>query len=114
MNRIAALFLAFALAGCASIPNPVTQVRVDALNASWGASLAVFNGYYDTCERRIIHQSCRTVVAKIKRVAPSVQAKVTAARNFATKPTLTSVDLVVIAEQAVDDFKKLQADLGVK
>lgn len=114
MKALPALLLAFSLTACASIPNPITQSRVDTVVASWGAALAVFNGYKEACAKRLIPSSCRTVVIKTQAVIPTVRAKVNSARDFASKPTLSTLDLVGIAETAVGDFERLQADLGVK
>lgn len=112
MKRFIAIAFALVLAGC--VTNPITKFRVDALTASWGAALALGNGYYDACERRVIPQTCRTVVARLQGIAPTVQAKVTAAQNFAMRSSVSAVDLIAVAESAVNDFKAIQAQLGVR
>lgn len=119
-RALIALALVGTLAGCAtynpftSVQNPITQSRVDTLNATWGAALALANGYKKTCVQRLIPQTCRGIVQKMQAAVPIVQAKVVSARNFSAKPTLSVVDLIGVAERAVDDFKTLQSNLGVK
>lgn len=112
--RALALTAIIGLAACASISNPFTQSRIDTLNASWGAALVVADGYYSTCEKRLIPSSCRTVVNKMQSAASIVHPKVKKAREYAKNPTISSTDLIAIASSAVDDFKNLQTTLGVK
>ena len=114
MKRIAILVLALSLAACATIQNPVSQGRVDALNASWGAVLAIAAGYHDACAQRLIPPDCRPIVVKMQQAAIPVQAAVRRARLFAKNPTTSTVDLVQAASDAVNDFKVLQMQLGVK
>lgn len=108
------LILAFLVAGCGTVPNPVTRSRIDTLNASWGLTLAVANGYYDTCERRLIAPTCRTYVAYMQSVVPVVQKKVERAREFAKNPSVSPIDLINVASDAVNDLKIYMSDHGVK
>ncbi len=114
MKKIVAIVLAFSLSACATFQNPVSQSRVDALNASWGAALALANAYRDSCVQRLIPPVCRTVVVKMQQAAIPVQAAVRKARLFSQNPTTSTVDLVQAASDAVNDFKVLQMQYGVK
>ena len=114
MRRFLPLVLAFALAGCATFQNPVTRSGIDALNASWGATLTILNGYRDSCERRIIPPSCRTVVAELQRAGRPVHAAVKRAREFAKNPRISTVDLVRAASDALNDFKLVMMQYGVQ
>lgn len=116
------MLLATSLGGCAQlqsffnsggVPNPLTQTRVDTINASWGAALTVTNGYTDACRQRLIPSSCRTVVYKLQNAAVPVQKRVVAMRG-AVGVTLTGVDLYSLASDAINDYKVLQMQLGVK
>jgi len=122
MKRIIAIAaLGLLLSGCVngrtifgSWQNPVTQSRIDLVNASWGTALSLANGYRETCAQRIIPSSCRTVVAKMQAVVPTIQAKVVRARAFAKNPTISAIDLVQVASDAVNDFKVMQMQFGVQ
>lgn len=114
MKRIVAIVLALSLAACATYKNPITKSRVDALDASWGGALSLADGYYDACERRLIAPSCRTNVDKMHRAAEPIHEKVKMAREYALNPTISQKDLILIASDAVNGFKVLQMELGVK
>lgn len=114
MKQIAAILFALSLSACATFTNPVTQSRVDALNASWGAALSLANGYRDACVQRLIPPVCRTVVVKMQQAAIPVQAAVRKARAFATSQTTTTIDVIQAASDAVNDFKVMQMEYGVK
>lgn len=115
MKRIfISALLALSLAACATIQNPVTQSSIDAVNNSWGVALSLANAYADSCRKRLIPSSCRTVVLKMQQAAPPVQTAVLRARAFAKNPTISSVDLVQAASNAVNDFKLLQMENGVR
>ena len=118
---IAIAALGFLLSGCVNgrsifdtWQNPVTQSRIDKVNAGWGTALSLANGYRETCIQRIIPSSCREVVRKMQAVVPSIHAKVVRARAFAKNPTISTIDLVQVASDAVNDFKVMQMQLGVK
>lgn len=113
MRIIFAALLALSLTACATFTNPINRARLDTLDATWGAALAVFNGYKDACAKRLIPSSCRTNVITAQKVVPVVQAKVNSARSFALKSSLSTFDLVAVAEGAVADFKQLQTRLGM-
>lgn len=106
--------LALGLSACATFQNPLSPSRMDALNASWGTALSLANGYYQSCERRIIPQSCRTVVARMQVAVRPIHAKVLRARAFAKNPTISTIDLINVASDAVNDFKLLQSEMGVR
>lgn len=108
------LVLALLVAGCATVPNPVTQSRMDVVNASWGGALALMVAYRDSCAQRLLPPSCRTVVFKMQAAAPPVQNAVIRARAFAANPQISSTDLIEVASNTVNDFKVLQMTLGVK
>lgn len=112
--RKVALFLAVAVSACTTIQNPVTRSRLDAVEASYGAALALANAYRDSCAQRLIPPSCRPIVVKIQKAAVPVQSAMVKARAFAANPTITNVDLIQAASDAVNDFKVLQMELGVK
>lgn len=114
MRKAIVLVFALLLVGCASLPNPVTQSRMDAVNASWGGALALMVAYKDACAQRLMPSSCRTVVQKMQVAAVPVQTAVMRARAFALNPQISSTDLVEVASSIVSDFKVLQLTYGVK
>lgn len=115
MKRIIlSLMLALTVSACGTYKNPLSPSRMDLVDASWGAALSLANGYYDSCQRRLIAPTCRTVVATMQRAAGPIHAKIKKARAFARNPTLSNIDLIEVASDAVNDFKLLQSDLGVK
>lgn len=113
MKKLLILGLLF-LSACSTIQNPLTPSRMDKVDASWGAALAVANGYYDSCEKRLINQKCRTIIAEMQRVVPVIETKILKARQFSENPTISSIDLISVASDAINDFKLYQADHGVK
>ena len=46
--------------------------------------------------------------------AKPIHGKVKKAQEYAKNPTISAVDLINIAQDAVNDFKLLQMELGVK
>lgn len=114
MKKIILLVFSLGLSACATFQNPVTQSRVDALNSSWGAALALADGYADSCRQRLIPPGCRAVVLRMQKAAIPVQTAVIKARVFSQNPTTSTVDLVQAASDAVNDFKVMQMEYGVK
>lgn len=109
--------LAIALASCATpatIQNPLTQSRLDTINASWGATLAIAANYRDACAQRLIPPSCRTIVLKLQTTAIAVQAVVHRVNTASVSKTINAVQLVEMASDAINDFKLLQMQYGVK
>ena len=111
---VSVLFFSLALASCATLQNPLTKSRMDAIDASWGGALALANGYYDSCEKRLIPSRCRTVVSQMQRIAPTIENKILKARQFANNPTISNIDLIEAASDAINDFKVYQMSNGVK
>lgn len=107
MRKFITIILALGLTACATIPNPITKSRVDILDAGWGSTLSLADGYYDACDKRLIPPDCRTNVAKMQKIAPLVEAKVVKAREYAKNPSISAVDLIDVASDAVNDFKLL-------
>jgi len=114
MRRLIPVLLALALAGCASIVNPLTQSRLDTINASWGATLAISANYRDACAQRLIPPSCRQIVVRIQQAAIPVQAAVQAANRASVGGQLNAVALVESASQIINDYKLLQMQYGIK
>lgn len=106
--------LALFVSGCAAhIPNPITGSRLDIVNASWGATLAIAVNYRDACAERLIPPSCRTIVPRLQRAAMPVQAQVDKANQASTRSTVNAAELVSYASDAINDFKILLMELGV-
>lgn len=114
MRKILVLLGALALAGCASFQNPLTQNRLDTINASWGATLALGANYRDACASRIIPSTCRPIVVKLQQAAIPVQAAVKAANTAALGATTNAAALAELASGAINDYKVLQMTYGVK
>ena len=114
MKLVLSLFLALALSACGTFQNPITRGNIDALNAAWGATLTVLNGYRDACERRIIPSDCRTKVEELKRIGKPVQMAVLRARDFAKNPQISATNLVIVAMDALNDFKVVMSQYGVR
>lgn len=61
-----AFVLALLVSACATVPNPVTK---DTLNTAESAAVVVFvglNAYKQSCIRRVIPQTCQTVIRNIQ------------------------------------------------
>lgn len=112
--RKLALILGLFVAGCTTIQNPVTQPRLDAINASWGATLALAANYRDACATRIIPPACRPIVVTLQKAAIPVQASVQAANSAAIGGQVNAAQLVETASNAINDYKVLQMTYGVK
>ena len=109
------LVLAFLVAGCASVPNPLTSGRLDTINASWGATLALGANYRDACAARIIPPSCRPIVVRLQQAAIPVQASVKAANSAALSGgTINAGAILDAASNAINDYKLLQMQYGIK
>ena len=111
------MLLALTVSGCAlfkDIANPITQSRLDTINASWGAALAIAANYRDACAQRLIPASCRTVVPKLQNSAIVAQAAVNRANQASLSPTTNAAQLLELASDAINDFKVLQMTYGVK
>lgn len=122
---VIAIALSLSLGACAQLQKtadflttgvtiPVKQQTVDTLNASWGAALAVADGYREACVARVIPPSCRTVVKRMQAAAGPIHAAVKRARMLALNPNINATEVIRIASDAVNDFKILQMEMGVK
>ena len=114
MNRIVAILLASALSACATFANPLTPTTINTVNASWGATLALGANYRDACATRIIPPSCRSIVINLQKAAIPVQAAVKAANQASIAGTVNAVSLAQAASDAINDYKTLQMQYGVK
>lgn len=122
MKRLVIVIAALSLASCAQLgdfiagrtPNPVTQSRLDSVESTWGIALSAAAAYKDTCVRGIIPRSCRDVVQKMQIAAVPVQSAIVRARAYAKQPTIGATDLIEEARQAVEGYKTLQTQYGVK
>lgn len=112
------LLLAIGLAGCANgfgtFTNPLNADRLATVNASWGAALALGANYRDACANRLIPPSCRTITVNLQRAAIPVQAAVKAANNASLAATTNAVALIETASGAINDYKVLQMQYGVR
>ena len=122
MKRILpVLLLAFALAACASLPNPFTVISnpfdtptLAKVETAYGAALSVAVGYRNACAQRLIPSDCRPVVKQLQAQGARAQAAVVAARKFVKNyPQISAATAIVAAKAAVDDFKAEQTRLGV-
>lgn len=116
-----ALLLILSLAGCAGLPppfnsfaNPLTASTVTGVNASWGGALALAANYRDACANRMIPPSCRPIVVKLQQWAIAPQAAVSAMNKAAVGGNVNIVSLTQAASDAVNDYKTLQMQYGVK
>ena len=114
MKKLLILTLALGLSACATIQNPLTQSRLNTINASWGAALALGANYRDACASRIIPPSCRPIVVKMQQAAIPVHAAVKAANTTALGGTVNAAQLVDAASNAINDYKVLQMTYGVQ
>lgn len=117
MKKLGAILIALALSGCAlfqSAINPITQSRVDTINASWGATLALGANYHDACAQRLIPPSCRPIVLQLQPAAIPVQAAVNTMNKAAIGGTTTLATLAQTASDAINDYKTLQMQYGIK
>ena len=112
MKRILAVaLLAIGLGGCASFgtfTNPVTTDRVVLIKQGYGVALAAAVAYRDSCAKRLIPPSCRTVVPQI--VAANRKVEVALARLEAIRrlgPNVSTVEAINALSDAVNDLKVL-------
>lgn len=92
--------------GAAAASIPVDQITYDTVRSSYGVAISLANGYRDTCVRRLIAPTCRTVVRKMQEYDARVYPLVRAARGDAT--------YLGVALAAVNEFKAFQAANGVQ
>lgn len=112
--RKLALAFCLVLGGCATYANPLTPSTVDTINASWGATLALGANYRDACANRLIPPSCRPIVRKLQVAAIPVQTAVKTANQASLVGSVNINSLVQAASDAINDYKTLQMQYGVK
>ncbi len=117
MKKLIVIALAISLGGCAlfqNFANPLTRSRLDTINASWGAALAIAANYHDACAQRLIPPSCRPIVVRLQAAAIPAQAAVKRANAASITATTNAAQLIELASDAINDFKVLQMTYGVK
>lgn len=114
MKKIAILLFALSLSACTSFANPFTANSLSAINESWGATLALGANYRDACANRLIPPACRPIVVKLQSAAIPVQAAVKAANAASIGGSANVSSFIATAGQAIDNYKALQTQYGVK
>lgn len=114
MKRFAVpILLALAVAGCASIVNPINTTRLGQIESSYGVALSVAVAYRDLCAKRLISPDCRTVVPKVQAADRAAQASLATAREFVkNNPTLNAFSVLEAAQAAVDGLKAVTPRIG--
>ena len=107
------LVAALGVSGCAT--NPVSREVLVATESAFGASLSAFNGYRDLCARRVIPQTCRTVVQGIQpKIAYAYNALRTARTIYMQGNTVFLPTAMAAAQSAVADLRAATSGLGAK
>lgn len=108
--------LALAIAGCATkIPNPVSKTALDKIEAGYGASYVLLEGWRDQCAARQIPLSCRIQVPKAQEVARQAQATLIDARDLVDNhPEIDATTAIAKSSTLVSRFKAILAQYGVK
>lgn len=117
MKRIIlATVIALSVAGCAQkIPNPLGKSALDKIEAGYGASYVLLEGWRDQCAARQIPLSCRIQVPKAQEVARQAQATLIDARDLVDNhPEIDATTAIVKSRNLVARFKAILAQYGVK
>lgn len=123
MKKLIGIVLIFLIvSGCASIRNPITINQMAVVESSYGVALAIAVAYRNTrlCKKNelpTVTNICaqRSVILKLQAADRNVQIALTNARDFINNnPTLDAWSLIQVAQQAVDGFKLIQQQYGVK
>lgn len=121
MKKLAVIVLAFTLASCATVRNPVTQTDLATVEAGYGValSLAVAYRHLPLCRTGTtasLSNVCarRSVVVKLQQADRSVQTALSGARNFIkNNPTLSAGTFISAAQAALASFQAIEATYGV-
>ena len=108
MKKLIPLALLLLLAGCASIPNPVTSDRLTAIKSGYGIALSAAVAYRDSCAQRLIPPSCRLIVPKI--VLANRKVEIALSRLESVRrlgPTVDAGEAIGQLSDAVNDLKTL-------
>lgn len=110
------------LAGCMSVPNPVSQTTVYNLENSYGVlqQQAVAYVSFPLCphgisvsQSLIRHCSIDTAVVQIGKADQAARVALTKAENFASYPTISPAKLIADAQDAIAAAVQIQANWGV-
>lgn len=112
------LALALPLGACAMLPqynNPLKPNTFAAVQNSYGAALAVFVNYREACAQRLIPQTCRTAVQTLQPYIRKAEGARQAALNFIARyPKLDATKVIFAMQDAVNDFKVVQMEAGIR
>lgn len=114
------------ITGCAGIQKATEAVRTtvqavvnpdtfDTVTIAYGSALAVANGYYDLCERKVIHKQCWKVIETLQPYEDKAYRAYKVLQRFVKEnPNLDASSFIKIAKDAITAFKDTQAIYGVK
>lgn len=115
MKTVSLLALVLTLGACATVPNPITPTTLTDVEAGYGAAEALAVAYRDSCNKRIIKPSCRTIVVQLQKYGGLAQQEILRARAFVVaNPTVNAAGAVGLASAAVQDFINYETKSGVK
>lgn len=114
-----------ALVACTPKPNPVTTVQLQEVEAGYGLVLSAAANYRELYDKNpctvakplSVTNYCasRSVIVVLQNADQKVQGALVVARNFIkTNPTLDATSYVTAALNAVNDFRAVEAQYGVK
>lgn len=111
-------FCAMSIGACTplfSIPNPVSRTDLGYVEATYGTALALMVGYRNSCASKVIPPSCRPVVEKLQSANAVAKVAIDNAHAFVkNNPTVNASSLIAAAQAAVDAFRNIEAQNGVR
>lgn len=124
MRKLLIALVALALAGCATIQNPLNITRLAQVESTYGIALSAANAYrtlyqVNRCKKgqlEAYNNVCarRSVVLQLQAADRKAKIALDAARAFVVNnPTVDAGSLIAAAQLAVDAFQKIEADNGV-
>lgn len=120
--RLIALLLVLALAGCATMNNPISQNSLANIEATYGVALSAANAYRNlplckTGTTTSLTNVCarRSIVVKIQSAVTKAQAADLQLRAFVkNNPTLDASSLISALQSAVAFLQSIETSNGVK
>ena len=117
-----AVTLAFSLAACATISNPVGTTQLAQIESAYGVALSVAVAYRNlplcrTGTTPSVQNICakRSVIVRLQAADRNAQGALVAARRFVrNNPTISAASAIGAAQAAVADFQATEAQYGLR
>lgn len=125
MKKLGVLFVALWLTACATIQNPLTNVRLVQLESAYGVALSVAVGYYELykvnrCTKtrpESVTNYCarRSVVVALQKADIKAGEAIQTARKFVIQyPTFDATNIISAAEFALAGMQDVITKNGVR